>query len=63
MLVLALASPQFLGDGLSVTLAWFASRSLPTSGGDDLPEPFSLSFHTLTCPEDIPEENPVDFKN
>lgn len=72
MLVVALASPQFLqsfaiwDDGLLVTLASSSpAGALPTSGGCFLPEPFSLLLHllhvyTLACPEDNLKDNPKD---
>jgi len=58
--VLALASPLFLGDGLSTTLAWSSPGGVYLPVEALLPEPFSLGF-ILACPEDIPADIPIKF--
>jgi hypothetical protein len=64
MLVLALASPDFLaaiageksGNELSVTLAFVRQSELDPPVEARLRKPFSLSFITIACPEDSPED-------
>jgi hypothetical protein len=64
MLVLALASPKFLakigrqksGDGLLAGLALVRQQELDPPVEAILPQPFSLCFSTLTCPEDNPQD-------
>jgi hypothetical protein len=60
MLVLALASPNFLGDELLVTLAFVRQWEFCPPVEAFLPEPFSFSVTTLSCPMDIPQDNPQD---
>ena len=57
MLVEALASPKFLGDGLLIALASVRQRELCPPVEVVFPEPFSLSSFTLACPEDSPEDS------
>jgi hypothetical protein len=60
MLVLALASPNFFGDGLLATLA-ISQQEFDPPVEAVLLKPFSLSFvldlHSLTRPQDSPQEN------
>jgi hypothetical protein len=69
MLVLALASPNFLaaiageksGNELSVTLAFVRQSELDPPVEARLRKPFSLSLITIAYPQDYPEDYPEDF--
>jgi len=64
MLVLALASPNFLdtnlGDGLLIALAFVRQQELYPPVEVVLPKPFSLYSFTVTRPKDNPQDNPQD---
>jgi hypothetical protein len=59
--VLALASPNFLGNGLLVTLAHVRQQELYPPVEAVLPRPSSLSSYTVACPEDSPKDFTKDI--